>query len=148
MQGDELVLDHAHAHGREERSRTAGLSVQEVQDGVATARTGRVAGREIDVDLLAPPAEGRARHRDRLLGPLRRDVGRVARLREAAIQPVGVEVAIDAEGSDRSEDDGPERQAQGSERSRATRRCEHRETCNSGCAAAAGPPLSAAVRSD
>ena len=98
MVRDERVLDHAHADGLEERERAAGEAVQEVQDGVAPVRVRRVAGRQVDDDLLAPAAESGARDEDLAAAtPGDVDVGGLARRREAAVEPVVHAVAVDAD---------------------------------------------------
>ena len=62
MSRRERVVDDPHLHGLDEGERTAGESVQEIEDRIAPVRMLRVAGRQIDVRLLLPAAERRARH--------------------------------------------------------------------------------------
>ena len=99
----QLVLDHAESHGRQERPGPAGLAVEEIHDRVALVRVGRIAGRQVDVDGLAPAAERGTRHLD-AYGPASHLHERgVVRPREAAEEPVAVDVAVGADEADGEE---------------------------------------------
>ena len=70
--------------------------MQEIEDRVAAARVGGVAGRQVDDHLLAASADRRTGHGDRLHRSLFPDPGGIPRRRVPAVEPEVVEVAIDA----------------------------------------------------
>src|SRR5262245_646231 len=94
---DQLVLDDAGLDGEEQRVWQAGRSVQEIEDGVATVRVGRIARRQVDDHLLATAADRETGDRDRLRGSARRDPGRVVRRCVTSVEPEIVEIAVDAD---------------------------------------------------
>ena len=100
---NQLVLDHAHAHGQQECERSPGDAVEEIEDGVTPVRMRAVAGWEVDVHALAAAPECRARHADLLHASALRHVRRIVRRREAAVEPVVPPVAIDPHEADREE---------------------------------------------
>jgi hypothetical protein len=101
---NELVLDDAHPHRRQERARPSGLAVQEVQHRVVLARVGCVAGRQVHVDRLVAAPERRARDLEPDGRATLRDVGRVSGRGEPAVLPVVVEIAVNADQADACKD--------------------------------------------
>src|SRR5262249_7877085 len=110
---DELVFDDAHADGEDESKRASGKAVQEVQHGIAPLWLPGVAGREVDLDAGAAPAERRVAPLDGVAAPLLPYEGGVGGGREAAVKPVVPSVTIDADEADSQEgtacDNGEER---------------------------------------
>src|SRR5207248_69594 len=93
---EQRVLDDADADGADEAVRVTGEAVQEVEHRVALLRIPVVARRQVDGDALGASADRRAPHLDRLEGAFLADEGGVAWRREAAVEPVRVDVAVDA----------------------------------------------------
>ncbi len=122
MERDELVLDHPEPDRLEKGAGSARHTVEQVDDRVAPPRARRVAGRQVDVDRLGAAAERGTRQLEMRGHPGDVDEGRILGRREAAIDPVVVDVAVGAEEPDPDEGrqrNGDEPNASGERRSRA-----------------------------